>query len=91
MEGLLKYKMEFKELDYIIRNSEYPRKDFFAPLTLVYGDSFRIKSIMYNQDIYLNSLSSLDELYKKVKEYDLSSEFFNQPFYLIVSLGLSVN
>lgn len=78
--------MEFKELDDIIRNSEYPRKDFFAPLTLVYGDSFRIKSIMYNQDIYLNSLSSLDELYKKVKEYDLSSEFFNQPFYLIVSL-----
>lgn len=41
---------------------------------------------MYNQDIYLNSLSSIDELYKKIEDYNLDPDIFNQPFYLVVSL-----
>lgn len=78
--------MEFKELKRIIENPGYPKKDFDAPLFLVYGDSFRLTSAMYNQDIYLNSLSSIDEFYKKIEDYNLDPDIFNQPFYLVVSL-----
>ncbi|MBP3635367.1 MAG: hypothetical protein J6J17_02770 [Bacilli bacterium] len=78
--------MEIKELKSIIKNPDYPKKNFLSPLTIFNGDSFRISSIMYNQDIYLNSLSSIYELYRKIEEYELSSEIFKQPFYLIVSL-----
>lgn len=86
MERLLNYKVELRELKNIIENPDYPKKNFLAPLSISQEDSFRIKSIMYKQDIFLNSLSSVDELYKKVENYELSPELFNNPFYLIVSL-----
>ena len=78
--------MEFKELKNIIENPGYPKKNFDAPLNLTYGDSFRLVSAMYNQDIYLNSLSSIEDLYKKIEDYNLDPDIFNQPYYLVVSL-----
>ncbi len=78
--------MNINELNDIIENSDYPKKDFEAPSYCFSKDCFVIRSLLYNQYIYLNEISSLEELYQKIKEYNLDPELFNKPFYLMVAL-----
>lgn len=78
--------MTFKELKKIIEES--PNKtDLLLPLSGLYltEDRIEIISSIYNRGIPCNNISSVDDIYNVIKEYQLDPELFKKPYYLKVS------
>lgn len=53
---------------------------------IIREDVFRIKTAIYNDDIYCYDINTALDLYGKVEQLSLDSNLFNNPYYVICSL-----
>lgn len=76
--------MLFDELKELIEQGTN-KKDFYHPISFSLDDIFMIQSILYSGNIYCGNVTSIDEIYDIVTQYNLDSDLFNKPFYILAS------
>lgn len=77
--------MDFKKLKEEIEQAPN-KKSFLGTSPIFNTDSFKITSSLYSNDIYCNNVTSINDIYNVINQYQLDSQLFNSPFYLTVSL-----
>ena len=77
--------MDFKKLKEEIERAPN-KKSFLGLISILNADSFKITSSLYSNDIYCNNVTSINDIYNVINQYQLDPQLFNNPFYLTVSL-----
>lgn len=77
--------MSFNELKETIEQAK-DKKSIIGGTLSFDRDSFRIRSALYSNDIFCNNIESVNDIYNVVNKYQLDSNLFSNPFYIIVAL-----
>ena len=77
--------MTFRELKKIIDEAQ-KKTDLMLSISFSVEDKIEIISILYNYGIPCNNISLVSDIYDVIREYQLDSELFKNPYYLKVSL-----
>ena len=81
----MSFEEQFDKLKEIVENAPNKKRIFSAQVS--FGDDyFEINSALYDDTIRIYDVTEIKQIYDSVKEEDIDSDLFNNPYYIIVSL-----